>query len=63
MVSWRTKSVLLLTSALVAGSAPAANGARIEELLDPAAIAASACGRRGDNATAFKPTQIALATP
>ncbi|HEX5078840.1 MAG TPA: hypothetical protein VFV80_06770 [Geminicoccaceae bacterium] len=63
MMSWRTKSVLLLTSAIVAGGAPAASGARIEELLDPAAVAASACGRRGQDAAAFKLTRIALAKP
>jgi tetratricopeptide (TPR) repeat protein len=68
MASWPWKNVLLLTSALVAssvaaGSAGAASGAPIEELLNPGTIAASACGRGGQNATAFKPTQIALATP
>jgi tetratricopeptide (TPR) repeat protein len=66
MASWRAKS-LLLTSALVAssavtGSAGAATGNQISELLDPAAIAASACGMAG-RSTAFKPTQVALATP
>ena len=63
MASWRSKGVLLLTSALVAGSAAAASRDQVFELLDPAAIAASACGMGGHNAAAFKPTQVALATP
>jgi tetratricopeptide (TPR) repeat protein len=62
MACWRAKGVLLLTSALVASSAAAASRDQVE-LLDPAAIAASACGMSGQNAAAFKPTQIALATP
>jgi tetratricopeptide (TPR) repeat protein len=64
---------LLLSSALVTGnlvtsSAWAATG-DISELLNLAAIAASACGRRGKNASMFQPgctvnpMQIALATP
>jgi tetratricopeptide (TPR) repeat protein len=64
MASWRLKSVLLLTSALVAGSAGAATKDQtVADLLNPAAIAASACGLRAGHASAFKPTQIALATP
>jgi tetratricopeptide (TPR) repeat protein len=65
MASWRLKSVLLLlTSALVAGSAGAATRDQtVSGLLNPAAIAASACGMRAKHASAFKPTQIALATP
>ncbi|MEM7025980.1 MAG: hypothetical protein AAF637_25875, partial [Pseudomonadota bacterium] len=72
MASWRTKSALLLTSALVTGLTMAqGTGAAtddVSELLNPAAIAASACGRGGTNAANFKPTrdgqvQLALATP
>jgi tetratricopeptide (TPR) repeat protein len=68
MASWRSKGMLLLTSALVASStgtssAGAATGKNIAELLNPAAIAASACGRGGQNAAAFKTTQVALAAP
>ena len=64
MASWRLKGVLLLTSALVAGSSSAATRDQaVSELLNPAAIAASACGLRAKHSTAFKPTQIALATP
>jgi tetratricopeptide (TPR) repeat protein len=56
--------VLLVTSALVAGSAGAATRDQtVSELLNPAAIAASACGLRAEHASTFKPIQIALATP
>jgi tetratricopeptide (TPR) repeat protein len=55
--------MLLLTSTLAASSVAAATSGQISELLDPGAIAASACGMRGKNASAFKPTQVALATP
>ena len=64
MASWQLKSVLLVTSALVAGSAGAATRDQtVSELLNPAAIAASACGLRAEHASTFKPIQIALATP
>jgi tetratricopeptide (TPR) repeat protein len=63
MASWRVKGILLLTSALVASSAAAASRDQVFELLDPAAIAASACGLRSEHASAFKPTQLALAPP
>jgi tetratricopeptide (TPR) repeat protein len=63
MASWRSKGILLLTSALVASSAAAASRDQVFELLDPAAIAASACGLRSGHAAAFKPTRLALATP
>src|SRR5919106_6076325 len=64
MASWRLKGVLLLPSALVAGSAGAATRDQtVSELLNPAAIAASACGLRAEHASTFKPIQIALATP
>jgi tetratricopeptide (TPR) repeat protein len=69
MASWRWKGVLLLTSALVAGNAAAssnaaaAGGGKVLDLLDPAAVAASACGMTSQNAAAFKPIQVALATP
>lgn len=68
MASWRLKSVLLLTTVLaagygMAGSLDAAPRDQVSELLDPAAIAASACGMRVKHATAFKPTQLALASP
>jgi hypothetical protein len=74
MASWRIRDVLLLSSALVttgvvAGPAAAATGDRVAELLNPAAIAASACGRGGKNASVFKqgqtaaPVQLALASP
>jgi tetratricopeptide (TPR) repeat protein len=66
MASWRLKqlqSMLLLTSILAASSVAAAPSNQISELLNPGAIAASACGMRGKNASAFKPTQVALATP
>ncbi len=73
MMTWRLKGPLLLTSALVAAIAAASHAGaatgQISELLNPAAIAASACGRRGKNASMFQPgsnaspIQIALATP
>jgi tetratricopeptide (TPR) repeat protein len=64
MASWRLKGVLLLTSALVAGSSGAATRDQtVSELLNPAAVAASACGMRAKHSAAFKPTHIALATP
>src|SRR5919106_1412566 len=66
MVSWRLKrlqGMLLLTSTLAASSVAAATSGQISELLDPGAIAASACGLRSEHASAFKPTQLALATP
>jgi tetratricopeptide (TPR) repeat protein len=64
MAAWRLKGVLLLTSALVAGSSGAATRDQtVFELLNPASIAASACGMRAKHSAAFKPTQIALATP
>jgi tetratricopeptide (TPR) repeat protein len=59
----RSTGILLLTSALVAGGAAAASRDQVFELLDPAAIAASACGLHGQNAAAFKPSQLAMATP
>jgi tetratricopeptide (TPR) repeat protein len=59
----RLTGTLLLTSALVAGGAAAASRDQVFELLDPDAIAASACGLRSEHAAAFKPTQLALATP
>jgi hypothetical protein len=65
MAFWRSKGALLVTSALVAGGAVTSNSGgttrgKVFDLLDPAAIAASACGM-GQN-TAFKPTQVAPAT-
>ncbi len=63
MAKWQARGILLLTSALVASSAAAASRDQVFELLNPAAVAASACGLRSEHASAFKPTQLALATP
>ena len=63
------KSLLLLTSALGAtalvasGSGAVPPSRSVSELLDPGAIAAGVCGMGGERATAFKPLQLALATP
>jgi tetratricopeptide (TPR) repeat protein len=71
---WRLKGWLLLTSALAAAAlVGAAAGAATDrtdadrdavlELLDPAAIAAGACGRSDRHAATFKPMQLAMVSP
>jgi tetratricopeptide (TPR) repeat protein len=71
---WQFKGWLLLTSALAAAALVATTaGAAVEdgasdanpisELIDPAAIAASVCGRSDRHAATFKPVQLALASP
>jgi tetratricopeptide (TPR) repeat protein len=73
-MSWQFKGWLLLTSALVASALVATTAwavmqqaapdqEPISELLDPGAIAAGVCGMGGERASAFKPMQMALATP
>jgi tetratricopeptide (TPR) repeat protein len=69
MSAWRMKGFLLVTSALGAtalvasGSGAVPETGSVSELLDPGAIAAGVCGMGGERATAFKPMQLALATP
>jgi tetratricopeptide (TPR) repeat protein len=70
-MSWRFQGLMLLTLALVAAALVAttagaetgetvSNRDPVSELLDPAAIAASVCGRSDRHATTFKPMQLAL---
>ena len=71
MSSPKTKALLLMSSALVAAvllaqrSEAVAGRSDVLELLDPAAVAASACGLGGRQAGALRPgaTQIALVSP
>jgi tetratricopeptide (TPR) repeat protein len=73
-MSWQFKGWLLLTTALVASALVATTSGAVmqtavpdqepvSELFDPAAIAAGVCGMAGQRASAFKPMQMALATP
>jgi tetratricopeptide (TPR) repeat protein len=73
-MSWQFKGSVLLTSALVAIALVATTSRAlmqkavpeqepVSELFDPGAIAAGVCGVAGERASAFKPIQLALATP
>src|SRR5919106_21398 len=73
-MTWQFKGWLLLTSALVATALVATTSRAVtqkagpdqeavSELLDPGAIAAGVCGGSVKHASAFKPMQLALASP